>query len=124
MAARFRGRVSFLAVYVKEAHPEDGWVLEENRDAGIAVVDPAVDEEREAAAATCAVALRLNMPMAIDAVDNEVARAYGGWPDRLYLVGADARIAYRGGEGPFGFKPEELEAAIERELDVRAAASP
>jgi iodothyronine deiodinase-like protein len=120
MAARHRGRVSFLAVYVKEAHPEDGWVLSENRDAEIAVVDPVGDEERESAAAACAVALRLNMPMAIDAVDNEVARAYGGWPDRLYLVGADGRIAYRGGEGPFGFKPDELEAAIERELALRS----
>jgi Iodothyronine deiodinase len=116
MAARYRGRVSFLAVYVKEAHPEDGWVLSENRDAGIAVVDPRADDERDSVATSCAVALRLNMPMAVDALDNEVARAYGGWPDRLYLVGRDGRIAYRGGEGPFGFKPEELEAAIEREL--------
>jgi hypothetical protein len=124
MAARYRGGVSFLAVYVKEAHPEDGWVLSENREAGIAVVDPAANEERESVAASCAVALRLNMPMAIDAVDNEVARAYGGWPDRLYLVGADGRIAYQGGEGPFGFKPEQLEAAIERELAVRTMASP
>jgi Iodothyronine deiodinase len=116
MAARYRGRVSFLAVYVKEAHPEDGWVLSENRAEDIAVVDPVGDAEREAVAGSCAVALRLNMPMAIDAVDNAVARVYGGWPDRLYLVGADGRVAYRGGEGPFGFKPEELEAAIEREL--------
>jgi hypothetical protein len=123
MAARYRGRVSFLAVYVKEAHPEDGWVLSENRDADIAVVDPVGDEERESVAAACAVALRLNMPMAIDAVDNEATRAYGGWPDRLYLVGADGRIAYQGGEGPFGFKPEELGAAIERELAVRSPPS-
>jgi len=116
MAARYRGRVSFLAVYIKEAHPEDGWVLSENRDADIAVADPAADAERDAVAGSCAVALRMNLPMAIDAVDNEVARAYGGWPDRLYLVGADGRIAYQGAEGPSGFKPEELEAAIEREL--------
>jgi hypothetical protein len=116
MAARYRGRVSFVAVYVKEAHPEDGWVLSENRDEHIAVVDPRDDDERDGVAASCAVALRLNMPMAVDAVDNEVARAYGGWPDRLYLVGGDGRIAYQGGEGPFGFKPEELEDAIEREL--------
>jgi hypothetical protein len=56
------------------------------------------------------------MPMAVDGVDNAVASAYGGWPDRLYLVGSDGRIAYQGGEGPFGFKPDELERAIEREL--------
>jgi hypothetical protein len=56
------------------------------------------------------------MPMVVDGVDNAVASAYGGWPDRLYLVGRDGRIAFQGGEGPFGFKPDELERAIEREL--------
>ena len=54
--------------------------------------------------------------MAMDGLDNAVASAYGGWPDRLYLVGRDGRIAYQGGEGPFGFKPEELERAIETHL--------
>jgi hypothetical protein len=31
-------------------------------------------------------------------------------------IDSDRRIAFQGGEGPFGFKPEELERAIEREL--------
>jgi hypothetical protein len=34
-------------------------------------------------------------------------------PTRLYLVGTDGRVAYAGGLGPFGFKPKELEAAID-----------
>jgi len=29
-------------------------------------------------------------------------------PDRLYLVGRDGRIAYRGAPGPFGFIATEL----------------
>jgi hypothetical protein len=56
------------------------------------------------------------MPVLIDGIENEAARRYGGWPDRLYLIGRDRRIAFQGGEGPFGFKPEELKAAIETEL--------
>ena len=59
----------------------------------------------------------MKMPMVVDRVDNAVASAYGGWPDRLYLVRQDGTIAYQGGEGPFGFKPSELEGAIERELE-------
>lgn len=106
----------FLAVYIREAHPEDGWIIAENRRSGLAVRDPATDEERRAVASTCAVKLKLDMPMVVDRVDNAVASAYGGWPDRLYLVSRDGRIAFQGGEGPFGFKPEELECAIEREL--------
>jgi hypothetical protein len=56
------------------------------------------------------------MPMVVDGIDNAVASAYGGWPDRLYLVGRDGTIVYLGGEGPFGFKPDELEQAIEAHL--------
>ena len=109
-------RVHFLTVYIREAHPEDGWIIAENRRSSLAVRDPATDEERRAVASTCAVNLKLDMPMVVDRVDNAVASAYGGWPDRLYLVRRDGRIAFQGGEGPFGFKPEELERAIEREL--------
>ena len=107
----------FLAVYIREAHPEDGWILLENRRSGVAIHDPTTDEERREVASTCAVSLGLRMPMVVDRVDNAVASVYGGWPDRLYLVSADGRIAFQGGEGPFGFKPEELEEAIQRELD-------
>jgi len=116
LADRFRDRVSFLTVYIREAHPEEGWILPENRRSGVAVDEPRSDEARREVAAACATALRLRMPMVVDAVDNAVASAYGGWPDRLYLVGRDGRIAYRGGEGPFGFKPNELGAAIEHHL--------
>ena len=109
-------RVEFLIVYIREAHPEDGWVLLSNRREGVAVVDPATLEERAAAAHACTARTPTRIPVALDRVDDEVASRYGGWPDRLYLVGRDGRIAYQGGEGPFGFLPEELEAAIEREL--------
>ncbi len=113
MAERYRERVSFLAVYIREAHPEDGWVLPENRRSGVAVQDPTKRGRALAVAATCAVRLEMRMPMVVDGLDNAVASAYGGWPDRLYLVGRGGRIAYQGGEGPFGFRPAELERAIE-----------
>jgi myo-inositol-hexaphosphate 3-phosphohydrolase len=108
--------VHFLAVYIREAHPEDGWIIAENRRSGLSVHDPTTDEERRVVASTCAVNLKLEMPMVVDRVDNAVASAYGGWPDRLYLVRRDGRIAFQGGEGPFGFKPEELQRVIDREL--------
>jgi hypothetical protein len=116
LAARFGDRVRFVVVYVREAHPEDGWIIAENRRSGIAVHDPQTEDERHAVASTCAAGLRVTMPMVVDGVGNAVASAYGGWPDRLYLIGRDGRIRFQGGEGPFGFKPEELERAIEREL--------
>jgi hypothetical protein len=116
MAEWYAGRVGFLVVYIKEAHPEDGWVLNVNRAEEIAVRDPVSEEERASVAGACAVRLEIRMPVVIDALDNEVARQYGGWPDRLYLIGRDGRLAFQGEEGPFGFRPEELEAAIQAEL--------
>jgi hypothetical protein len=116
LAERHRDRVHFLAVYIREAHPEEGWILHENRRSSLAVHEPTSDEERLEVASTCATNLRLQMPMVVDGVDNAVASAFGGWPDRLYLVRRDGRITFQGGEGPFGFKPDELERAIEREL--------
>ena len=82
-------------------------------------MDPTTESERAGVAAVCAVRLKISMPLLLDGLDDEVARAYGGWPDRLYLVDRDGRIAFQGGEGPFGFHPEQLGAAIELELASR-----
>ena len=117
LAERHCDRVPFLIVYIREAHPEDGWVLADNRRQGIALVDPGSDEARAEVAATCAVQLRTRLPVAVDGVDDAVALAYGGWPDRLYLIGRDGRVAFQGERGPDGFKPDQLAYAIETELD-------
>jgi hypothetical protein len=108
--------VAFFIVYIREAHPEDGWVLAGNRREGIAVADPTSLEERADAAGACVVRPRSRIPVLLDDVDDTVALAYGGWPDRLYLIGRDGRIAFQGGRGPEGFEPGELVAAIEAEL--------
>jgi hypothetical protein len=113
---RYGRDAAFFIVYIREAHPEDGWVLAENRREEIALPDPTSLEERAGAAKTCILRLRTRIPVLLDDVDDAVALAYGGWPDRLYLIGRDGRVAFQGGRGPDGFKPEELAAAIESEL--------
>jgi Iodothyronine deiodinase len=115
---QYGDRVEFLIVYIREAHPEDGWVLMDNRRAGIALADPATAEERAEAAAACSAALETRIPPVVDGLDDAVALAYGGWPDRLYLIGRDGRVAFQGGEGPFGFLPAELADAIAAELNL------
>jgi hypothetical protein len=112
----YREQVAFFVVYIKEAHPEEGWVLGRNRRVDVRVNDPITEERRAAVAQTCAVRMRIHMPVLVDGIDNAVASAYGGWPDRLYLIGRDGRVAFQGREGPFGFKPAELDAAIRVEL--------
>jgi hypothetical protein len=113
---RFGDRVDFAVVYIREAHPEEGWVVTPNRDEGILVSDPNSDEERQAIATECALRLKIRMPVVIDPIDDEIARAYGALPDRLYLIGRGGHVAYQGSAGPFGFEPPELEAAIQTVL--------
>jgi hypothetical protein len=115
---RLGGEVAFFVVYIKEAHPEDGWVVTHNRDEDISVVDPRSVAERSDVAESCLVKSSIRIPMLVDDLDNAVASAYGAWPDRLYLIGRDGRIAFQGDAGPFGFIPERLAAAIDQELTI------
>ena len=66
-------------------------------------------ERRAENAAICVTALKLSVPTVIDREDNKVNAAYAGWPDRMYVVGTDGKVAYQGGPGPRGFKPAEVE---------------
>ena len=74
-------------------------------------------KERSGIAKQCVATLEIqHLPTLIDEMDDRVGGVYQGFPDRLYLVGLDGKIAYQGGPGPFGFRPEELDDAIKAEL--------
>jgi hypothetical protein len=45
-------------------------------------------------------------------MDNRVMSEYMGFPDRIYVVDVDGKIAYRGDPGPDGFVPEDAAAAL------------
>ena len=107
-----RDKVEFVVVYIREAHPEDGWVVNANRDEDIRYVDPTSNDERQQVAAACALRLKIRMPVVVDDIDDNIASAYGALPDRLYLVGRGGKIAYQGEPGPWGFNPERLAEAI------------
>jgi hypothetical protein len=48
------------------------------------------------------------MPVLVDRIDDRVDGLYAGWPERMFVVGRDGKIAYSGRQGPWGFKPEEV----------------
>ena len=72
--------------------------------------------ERQAAAAILVDRLKYRIPVALDPIDDRVGKAFAAWPERIYIVGKDGRIVYKGGMGPFGFKPEEAEASLAAHL--------
>lgn len=109
---RYGDKVEFLAVYVREAHPVDGWRLDGNDKKGIAINQPRDLESKTAVAEECCTKLDITIPVLVDKLDDRVGHAYSGMPDRLYLLDTDGRVVYKGGRGPFGFKPAELEQAV------------
>jgi len=123
---RYHDRVQFLVIYIREAHPIDGWWLGggimglllklKRSKAATDVYDPKTIEERRAVAGRCEVALQYGIRTYVDEMDDAVNKAYAAWPTRLYLVGLDGHVVYAGGLGPWGFKPAELGAAIEEYL--------
>jgi hypothetical protein len=105
-------KVQFLAVYVREAHPTEGWRMASNDRAGIIVNQPTRRTERIEVAATCCQSLAMSMPLLVDDLNDRVGHAYSGMPDRLYVIDGAGRVAYKGGRGPFGFKSGEMEQSL------------
>lgn len=116
MAERYRGQVEFILVYVQEAHPTDGWQLPQNERTGALLPTAQSLDQKTEHATICVRKLDITFTTVVDGMDNAVENAYAGWPDRLYLIDKDGRIAWKGRPGPEGFRPLDLEQAIEREL--------
>jgi hypothetical protein len=102
----------FVVVYVREAHPADGWQVGQNVKQGLVYNEPTTYGARKEIARKCEVGLALKVPIVVDKMDDAVEKAYAGWPDRIYIVGTDGRIAFVGAPGPAGFKPDEARKAL------------
>jgi Iodothyronine deiodinase len=112
MHRRYGANVEFLAVYIREAHATDGWRSEANDKLGLNILQPLNIDQRRNVAQQCSRALKIQMPVVVDELDDRVGRAYNAMPDRLFLIDKQGRVAYRGGPGPFGYNPAELEQSL------------
>jgi Iodothyronine deiodinase len=113
MYERYRGRAEMVFVYIAEAHTTDGWQLQPNLDDDVLLANHTTREERFAAAREGVSRLGLTMPVLVDDMDDAVSNAFAAWPERIYVIDADALIAFAGGPGPFEFDPEVAAAALE-----------
>lgn len=109
--AQYNEQIQFLVIYIREAHPENGWKL---KDTGI--YDPTTIEERRQVAGQCEISMQYGIKTYVDEIDDAVMIAYAAWPERLYLIDTDQRVLYPGARGPGGFSPAELQEAIETKI--------
>ena len=100
-------------VYIAEAHAVDEWQLSSNEQANIRLKQHRHFEERLAAADLCEAELKLKMPTLVDGMDNAASTLFAAWPERIYILRKGGMVHYRGGYGPYDFKPAEARQALE-----------
>jgi len=118
-------------VYVREAHPTDEWQMKSNVKDDVCYAQPKTLEQRVAIAQDFTKRYKYTLPFGIDDMSNEADAAYSAWPERLYVIDESGHIAYRGGMGPFNYKPAEVRewlaaryGAVKHGAPAATAASP
>ncbi len=108
---QYKHKAMIYLVYIREAHPIDGWYTGFR-----AIKDPRTLEERNDVAGQCMSTLKFTIPCLVDGIDNAAEKAYAAYPDRIYVIDPDGKIAYKSGPGPRGFRPREMEVALKKVL--------
>jgi len=98
----------FLFVYIKEAHPDDEWQMDSNVEGDVVYKQPRTFEERMAIAQAFVASLDVATDTLVDDIRNTANACYAAWPERIYIIDTEGRIAFKGGMGPFHFDPEEI----------------
>jgi peroxiredoxin len=111
---QYQGKVAFLAVYITEAHPSDVWQMQNNIEDNVVFSSPRNEEERASVAGTCMRKLGIKFPAVLDEFGNSTEKNYTAWPDRIYLIDQQGRVAYKSMPGPFGFHTRDLATALSR----------
>ena len=104
----YKDHADFLTVYVREAHPTDEWQMKSNVKDDVCYAQPKTLEQRMAIANDFTKRFKYPLPFGVDDMSNGANGAYAAWPERFYIIDESGHIAYRGGMGPFNYKPAEV----------------
>jgi hypothetical protein len=111
---QYKDQVAFYVVYIREAHTSDVWQDPDNVDDHVIFASPKNFDERSEMGQMCVVKLGIHFPAVVDGFDNATERNYTGWPDRLYVIDRDGRVAYKARPGPFGFRPKGVADTLQK----------
>ena len=96
-----RDSFQFLNIYTREAHPVDSWRLEINDRQGFEYDQPKTADQRANIVTACQTRNKIEIPLALDSMDDEIEKLYSGVPERLYIIDDQGIVAHRSGRGPF-----------------------
>ncbi|MFC1714580.1 deiodinase-like protein [Candidatus Poribacteria bacterium] len=109
---KYKNKSEWLLVYLREIRPSDSQKVGANAVAETGIGQLETMEDRMAVARSSYSNLGLPFPAVVDSMDNKTEEAYAAWPDRIYIVDKNGRLAYKGEEGPEGFKPLAMERTL------------
>ena len=126
----YKDHADFLTVYVREAHPTDEWQMKSNVKDDVCYAQPKTLEQRVAIAKDFTTRFKFPLPFGIDDMSNAADNVYAAWPERLYVIDETGHVVYRGGMGPFNYKPVEVRewlaakyGAVKHEAPASAAST-
>ena len=94
--------------------------MQSNIKDNVVFASPKTEDDRAFIAGACVRKLGIEFPAVLDEFGNSTEQAYTGWPDRIYLIDSQGLVAYKSRPGPFGFKPDQLGAALAQTLRTQA----
>jgi len=116
MFADFHHCAAFLAVYITEAHAVDEWPM----GTEISVCSqPKNSPDRIALANSYRQQFHLEVPLLVDAIDNQFEKTFAAWPFRFFIV-IDGKLVMKaqphGHDDPheFAYNVDEIRQWLER----------
>ena len=101
-----------LTIYLEEAHAVDDWAVPLSRRTGGHIRLAKNINQRIAAAKSFIADNNYPGEVVCDCMSNNVGIAFDAWPERLFIVD-EGILVYKGGKGPFDYKPEEVLAWLQ-----------
>jgi hypothetical protein len=117
----YKDHVNFYLVYIREAHPTNGWQVFSNLNDDVLHANPKNSNERAELAGVCMLNLGFTIPILLDNMLNEVDDKYAALPERLYVLNKDGEVYYRGIMGSPGFNVDTWFEAVKVQAAVSSA---
>ena len=118
MYKRYATSVSFLLIYIREAHAGAGnWQSTRNERENVLLAPVSTLSDKQEHAVMCSRKLHLPFPALVDGMDGRVEKLYNAWPSRAFVIGRDGHVVYRTRLTELDFHAADMESKLKGALN-------
>ncbi len=110
---RYRDRVEFRLVYMREAHPQGEWQSTINARQGVSLPEARSERERGEHAGLCRTRLAIPYEAVLDGMNGAAEHAFSAFPSRAFVVDRTGKVTYATALDEESLRPEALAAALD-----------